>query len=117
MCPGDVRLNAAPDAPFGAACSSAARRLFDPPVVSVPRTRLPDTVTSRCQAYQRNNFGRGGTGDTHERNVPSTIWLCPEHADPGSIVISGARPGAPAGPHHRVDWPNAGQRPLPGKDP
>ena len=32
VCPGDVRLDAAPDAPFGAVCSSATRRLFDLPI-------------------------------------------------------------------------------------
>nr|BFE33681.1 hypothetical protein GCM10010200_059320 [Actinomadura rugatobispora] len=115
--PGDVRLIAAPDAPFGAVCSSAARRLSGPPAVSVPRTRLPDTVTSRCQAFQRTNFGRGGTGNPHERIVPTTIWLCPEIAARGTTAGRGARLGAPAGPHYRVAWPIAGLRPLPGKDP
>ncbi|GAA4100649.1 hypothetical protein GCM10022214_77580 [Actinomadura miaoliensis] len=115
MCPGDVRLIAAPDAPFGAVCLSATRHLFGPSVVSVPRTRLPDTVTSRCQPFQRY-YGRGGTGDD-ARTAPTIIWLCPENADRGPIVIRGARLGAPAGPHHRVAWPTAGLHPLPGKDP
>ncbi|GLZ04772.1 hypothetical protein Acsp03_22380 [Actinomadura sp. NBRC 104412] len=117
MCPGDVRLIAAPDAPFGALCSSAARRLSGPSVVSVPRTRLPDTVTSRCQAFLRTNFGGSGTGNSHERNVPTTIWLCPEIAERGDAARRGARLGAPAGPHYRVAWPLAGLHPLPGKDP
>src|ERR671915_811399 len=39
-----------------------------------------------------------------------TIWLCPDIADGGPIVIGGARPGAPAESHHRVAWP---RRPAP----
>lgn len=94
---GDVRLNAAPDAPFGAQCSSASHRPADLRVESAPRMWLPGSLTSL------RNLGRDGTG-YGARTVP-TIWLCPDIADADPIVIGGARPGAPAVSHHRVAWP------------
>ena len=103
MCPGDVRLIEAPDAPLGAVCSSATHRPAGLLVASAPRTWFPDTETSRCLASQQS-FGRNGVGGPHERTVP-TIWLCPDIADGDPIVIGGARFGAPAGSHHRVAWP------------
>jgi len=103
VCPGDVSLDAAPDAPFGAVCSSATHRPAGLTVASAPRWWLLDTETFRPLAFQQS-FGRYGVGGPHERTVP-TFWLCPDIADDDPIVVGGARSGAPAGSHHRVAWP------------
>src|SRR5581483_3239339 len=82
VCPGDVRLNAAPDAPLGALCSSAMHRPADREVVNAAHTWLSDTVTLRCLAHR--SLGRCGIGDPSEQDVP-TIWLCPDIAGRGFI--------------------------------
>jgi hypothetical protein len=103
VCPGDVRLSDAPDAPLGALCSSATHRRAGLLVVSAPRTWLPDTATFRCLAFQQS-LGSGGIGEPSEQSVP-TIWLRPDIAGDDPIVIGRARFGAPAVSHYRVDGP------------
>src|SRR3954447_17260237 len=72
VCPGDVRLSAAPDAPYGGMGSSATPAY----VGRVTRMWFPGNETARCSAFNQN-FERIGIGDL-SREPASTIWMWPE---------------------------------------
>ena len=72
MCPGDVRLIAAPDAPLGGVGSSATSAYAG----RVTRMWFPGNGNARCLAFNQN-FGRIGIGDLI-REPASTIWMWPE---------------------------------------
>ena len=73
VCPGDVRLGAAPDAPLGGVGSSATPAYAG----RVTRMWFPGTETARCSLF-RQNFGRNGIGEQIRRAASFTIWLRPE---------------------------------------
>src|SRR5918999_3441507 len=72
-----------------------------PPGAEGSQRPLPPVV--RCTS-QTSDVAELGT-QRAAANTP-TIWLCPDLADRGPIVVGGARFGAPAGSHHRVAWPS-----------
>src|SRR5918999_934375 len=72
-----------------------------PPGAEGSQRPLPPVV--RCTS-QTSDVAELGT-QRAAANTP-TIWLCPDLADRGPIVVGGARSGAPAGSHHRVAWPS-----------
>jgi hypothetical protein len=72
VCPGDVRLSAAPDAPLGGVGSLATPAYAG----RVMRMWFPGTETARRSLF-RQSFGRNGIGDQIRRPA-STIWLWPE---------------------------------------
>src|SRR4051794_13736690 len=72
VCPGDVRLGAAPDAPLGGVGSSATPAYAG----RVTRMWFPGTESARRSLF-RQNFGRIGIRDQIRRPA-STIWLWPE---------------------------------------
>jgi hypothetical protein len=72
VCPGDVRLSAAPDAPLGGVGSLATPAYAG----RVMRMWFPGTETARRSLF-RQSFGRNGIGDQIRRPA-SIIWLWAE---------------------------------------